>query len=254
MHPSLFVPSGLSGLPETGSGDPASAREAFQAWEVVRRLGGALASGARMVGWHSWMSRSTATSVGFGLREDGQPEDHPAAEATQRVAWFVFQRIATLLSGAMFGRMEIPAVSTRAGLEVFLASDDAHAIVVFHYLGSFTAPAWLATTGSSPTFSHAWIALRDPSFVGPQVSTLWASWSEPTSKGTAVRFPLLFASLSPAVSGALPLRLPSYAPGTEVALSSPVEFALRLSDGPVFLLSDEEIDWWVESLATSPSG
>jgi hypothetical protein len=110
IQTSLFVPTGLSGLPVTGSGDPASPREVFQAWEVVRRLGGALASGARMVGWHSWMSRSTAANAGFGLREDGQSEDQAATEATQRASWFVFQRLTSLLSGALFGRMVIPEV------------------------------------------------------------------------------------------------------------------------------------------------
>jgi hypothetical protein len=63
-----------------------------------------------------------------------------------------------------------------------------------------------------------------------------------------VWFPLLYSSLSPMVGGsALPLRLPSYTPGTEVALSALIEFPLPLSDGPVLVLSDEEIDWQVSS-------
>ncbi|MDP2622367.1 MAG: hypothetical protein Q8Q29_01045, partial [Actinomycetota bacterium] len=74
---------GLGGAPvtvfETGVSldDPTPATsvvpEVFQSDEVWRRLGGVLASPARVAGWHSFMSWDTENFAAMGLREDDQP-------------------------------------------------------------------------------------------------------------------------------------------------------------------------------------
>jgi hypothetical protein len=235
-----FVPAGLD-------------REVFQAFEVCRRLGGALASGATLAGWHSWMSGDTGAFAGHGLRVDTGSEDAPAEDATQRLGWFLFQRLASILadqargSFAVEGAMVLPEVADRAELVSFLRSEDAHAYVVFRYRGSFTAPNPAAPSPlTKSSFSYAWLVLRDSSFIPTRSSTLSCSWTDPSTGGTAILVPLVpYATSGSATEAGLPVEVADFDPSTEIEIASPLALALDPSAGPVLLLSDAEISWAV---------
>lgn len=219
--------------------------EEFQAREVVRRLGGALASGARLVGWHSWMAGDTAQFAGHGLREDTQAEDAPAFLAEQRLSWFAFQRLASLLGHTESGGMVLPSVTNRADLRGFLISPRRHPFVVFRYEGSFLAPGL-----PGHQYRLAWLALRDPAML--EVVPGLHLFAEETSAGAGkiCQVPILDPFVSPihaAPTTGLPLRETTYPTSTALRLPSWVEFLADPTDPPVLLLSDVEINWKVES-------
>jgi hypothetical protein len=227
-----YVPNGFS-------------REEFQAFEVFRRLGGALASGARMIGWHSWMANNTGAFAGHGLRDDTGDDTALPEDATQRRSWFAYRRFTSLLSDVRLGSMVLPSVSDRSDLEAFLASAGVHPFVVFRYLGTFTAPV-LVTARPVGDFHYAWLVLRDPSVQPRGAPQLFASWLGPVRAGRAFNVELGCAVL-PGVTppGHLPSRNTLYGPSTEVDLGSPVEFLPADESGPILLFSTEEILWTV---------
>jgi hypothetical protein len=78
--------------------------DTFQQWEVLRRLGGVLASQADAAGWHSWWPGG-GTYDGFGRRENLSSLDE---HRCQKAAWFVYQRLARYLGGVRAGRVVVP--------------------------------------------------------------------------------------------------------------------------------------------------
>lgn len=127
--PAWFAVSTDTSLPRRpGSIGPlAEARLAHQAQEVWRRLGGALASGVRVAGWHAWMSGSIGAFVGCGLRDEGGVQgsasailDRTAAQSTQRPAWFSLERLAGILGGQITSaRVAWPSLGSRAEVAAF---------------------------------------------------------------------------------------------------------------------------------------
>jgi hypothetical protein len=221
-------------------------REEFQAFEVFRRLGGALASGARMIGWHSWMANSTGAFAGHGLRDDTGDDTALPEDATQRRSWFAYRRFTSLLSGMVRGSMVLPEVADRRDLEAFLALVDVHPFVVFRYVGTFSAPPLAPTGGPVTGLRYAWLVLRDPSAQPRGVPHLFGTWRGPRWTGRAFIVELGCAVLGGATPpGHLPSQAAVYGPSTEVVLCSPVEFLPADESGPVLLLSTEEILWAV---------
>lgn len=100
-------------VPAWAAGD----REVFQATEVWRRLGGALACGATRVGLQAWMSDSgpidpsdepSREYYGMGLRADAAKPMASARRSVQRPAWFAFQRLASILGTVTSGELLHP--------------------------------------------------------------------------------------------------------------------------------------------------
>lgn len=117
-----------------------------QARELWRRLGGALASRATAVAWHSWMASSSdteATWVGFGLREDVSDGTSPTEDAVARLSWGSFHLLAKHLR-VKRGRMLHP---TRLDAE----PESGTALVVFEYLLDSSDYAYLVLVDPTDT-------------------------------------------------------------------------------------------------------
>jgi hypothetical protein len=245
-----------SGTPATTESDspghivfvpPGMGLEEFQAFEVFRRLGGALASGAHILGWHSWMANNSGAFAGHGLRDDTGDEMTPPEEEPQRPSWFAYRRFTSLLSCTARGSMVLPKVADRDALVSFLASGDVHPFVVFRYEGTFSAPP-LGTTGRPVTgLRYAWLVLRDPSVPTPGVLRLLATWRDPAWTGRALNVELDYRQIAPGATlpGQFPVQEAVYGPSTEADLCSPMEFLSGRESGPVLLFSTEEILWAV---------
>ncbi|MFH1468284.1 MAG: hypothetical protein ABIO70_28105 [Pseudomonadota bacterium] len=135
----------------------ASRAEEFQAWEVWRRLGGALAGGAVVAGWHPWMAAASAY-YDMGLRVDDNAGDEPARTAAQRPAWFAYAVLAAVLGDRIrWGRMVLPSVTARHELAALVVREpEVAGIVVLEY----RLTPLLATAGSA---TWAYLVLWDPS-------------------------------------------------------------------------------------------
>ncbi|MFH1463644.1 MAG: hypothetical protein ABIO70_04585 [Pseudomonadota bacterium] len=141
-----------------------AAKEEFQAWEVWRRLGGALAGGAAIAGWHTWMSVHTGSGyIKMGLRNDEGASTVDASLAEARPSWGAYYALAQVLGGKVLsGSMLLPAVSTavssRLDLENMIAkSPDSVAPVVFEFR--------LGVMGD-----WAYMVLIDPSLADPGIT------------------------------------------------------------------------------------
>jgi hypothetical protein len=149
--------------------------DTFQAWEVWRRLGGALASNARVVGWHSWMARYGTTFQLTGLRDDSSSAGSAAFHAEQRKSWFAYQGLAHLLGDRIVsGRVVLPRTSGRSALEALLASYDPRVedpyVVVFEFV---------VLRGSR--VEYAYLVFRDPTDSRPEGDRLVGLVGWPTS-------------------------------------------------------------------------
>ncbi len=123
--------------------------ETFQAWEVWRRLGSALAANARVAGWHSWMgatarepdAKRDTPFAGSGLREDIVEADL----GTRRFAWTAVKALAAHLGRASWGQVLLPVATSRDELLELAtgATGDEDRVVVFEYrVGSSAAPEY----------------------------------------------------------------------------------------------------------------
>jgi hypothetical protein len=227
-------PRGTTKLPETYF----PVREDFQAFEVWRRLGGALASRASGGSWHSWMAGNSGTYRGFGLRRDTGPENAPASAATPRKSWFAYQRLTEQLGEVASGGMVFPDSPSRSTLQRDLHSSAAPGVVdplvIFEYrLGSGTWP-W------------AYLVLADPlaaNTVSP-VTMVVPRWVAGYI-GTAVRVPIQPSSTRIGIptmgSDELPVGVASYDSSWSFRLGSPL--FVHTGDMPVLIKSSGRIRW-----------
>ena len=136
----------LDALPPSLAGSSVTGEE-LQAREVVRRLGGALASEATVAGIHAWMDMSESGGSGFagtGLRAYDPPTASHLLQvpSAQLSAWFVYRRLASLLGGGgwhtkygdrvLSGKMLLPDTTSRAEL-VSRQAEHGIGAVVFEY-------------------------------------------------------------------------------------------------------------------------
>jgi len=141
----------------TGDCNPTGASdEDFQAWEVWRRLCGALASKAALAGWHGLIATQGGDFGGMGLRYDDTGNTAPASEAVPRPSWFAFQRLGQLLGDKVVdGRMVLPSVGSRAQLEDLLGQ------------GYRDTDPWITVLELAlhvdADYRYAYLVLRDPS-------------------------------------------------------------------------------------------
>lgn len=224
-----FVPVLMAdGVPTATTIDP----DHFQAHEVWRRLGGALASHASIAGWHDWMSRDIATTMGsfalMGLREDGGVNTDPASAATPRYSYYAFQRLASRLSRVVSGRMRLPIATSRSALDAASADDY---LVVFEY-----------DLEPGHVHSYAYLFFYDP--CGP------ANGAHVTASGTSDWVPtaLLVETVPyrPSASyggGSLTLPTGSGAFHYDSTISLPTTFKVYRADPPVLILSRGPISW-----------
>ena len=218
-----------------------------QARDLVRRVGGALASGAEVAGWHAWMDMATGTFTGTGLRDDSWPESSSpgtglARRSRQLWSWFVFQRLAEYLGGGRvrYGRVLLPDSTSRSDLEAMLASGDPSVgLVVFEYF--LTEPA-----------ARAYLVLLDPAAVQdvPIASVTVQYELRKSARGSVVEVPLRPVAIPPrrrssvaVADTALPyVELPF--PRSRVRSLPRIEL-LEPGDWPLLLISKERLRFLV---------
>jgi len=228
------ISSGTTKLPKTYF----SVREDFQAFEVWRRLGGALASRASGGNWHSWMAGGSGAYQGFGLRADDGLESRRASAATPRASWFAYQRLAEQLGDVVSGSMVFPNSGSRSVLQRDLHSSASPGVVdplvIFEYrIGSGTWP-W------------AYLVFADPlaaATVSP-VTVAIPGWV-PGYIGTAIRVPVQPSSTQIAIpvggSDKLPVGMATYGSNWSFRLGSPL--FVHTGDMPVLVKSSGRIRW-----------
>jgi len=197
----------------TGDWKPTGvADEDFQAWEVWRRLCGALASKATLAGWHGIITTQGGDFGGMGLRYDDTRNTAPASAAEPRPSWFAFQRLGQLLGDSVVdGRMVLPSATSRDQLEDLLGR------------GYRDTDPWITvlelTLRVEAGYRYAYLVLRDPS--APSGSSIyWVSTSSTLYESKIVPF----KSGSDFCGSARLPRPWSLWPTTEQRLPSPVAF------------------------------
>jgi len=218
----------------TGDCNPTGASdEDFQAWEVWRRLCGALASKASLAGWHGLIATQGGDFGGMGLRFDDTRSTAPASAAEPRPSWFAFQRLGQLLGDKVVdGRMALPSVASRDQLEDLLDQGYRH-----------TDP-WITvlelTLHMEADYRYAYLVLRDPSAPsGGSIYWVCTSCTVYESKIMPFRSGSDFCGST---------RLPrpwSLWPSTEQKLPSPVAF--KPGYQPRLFFAYERADWTVLS-------
>ncbi|NOY24673.1 MAG: hypothetical protein GXP62_02265 [Oligoflexia bacterium] len=158
--------SGVSAAPQADTGNYVpealpevaghSAEEVFQATEVWRRLAGAAAGGARILGWHCFEALQPKPKehkippfYGFGLRKDDDVDD--SRLAVRRLSWSCYQRFASVLTAFSECRLVLPSAADTpvSAFDETAASLDA---VVFEF-------KWVhGSLGDTP---YAWLVLLD---------------------------------------------------------------------------------------------
>ena len=231
-------------LPAGVAGMSAADQEGFQAAEVWRRIGGALAGGADIVSWHSWMSLDSGDYEKVGLRDDTQLSRAPASDAVPRPAWFAYAVLASVLGDRVAsGRMVLPAVSSRAQLRVGLTrSPDLYGAVVFE----------LQLSGASSTVAAGWayLVLRDPSVESQSNLVATPAAGVGRAAGIQVYGPRW---LSRELSPGTPRKLPVWSVSTAPTTIPCAPFMVEPSWAPVLYLSSRRLEWQVVRTATSAS-
>ncbi len=233
--------------------------EEFQAYEVWRRLGGALASPATVAGWHSWMSASSAFGK-MGLREDTHSSTDPASDAVPRPAWYAFACLATLLQNRVIsGSMVLPASTSRSDLENMLSSVTAGTdpwIVVFEYqlqAGSATSNldgAYFGKQSCLDAFRWAYMVLRDHTSTWGGGLSVLARKADKRASYDVCRLgpvPTIIQATSSGSDYALPERRGTYFPAQVTS------FPHLCTPGyqPWLYLSTARLDWSLTRLGTS---
>jgi hypothetical protein len=223
--------NGCSGDSRGRSHCPAefASQEDFQAFEVWRRVGAALASRAESAGWHSWMAGQldprSPEFGGFGLRQDTGADSDPASNAVQRPSWFSFHRLSHALGDVVSGRMLLPSVAGTSQLAAFLQSDARHPAVVFEY------------QRSTVLLPYAYLAFADPMEPADVTSALlWFS-----SPGSVWRLDVSPSQYMRSIHSSLPTNIPLYRPSVPVPSSSLL--LLRRGDLPILLYASAPITW-----------
>ncbi len=238
----LLTGSGDDRPPWAGSSWSAADQEAFQAREVWRRLGGALASPAVIAGWNAWMSGAGGHFTGMGLRVDDQASP---VDAYPRPSYQAYQGLASALGDKVVsGRVVNPAVTpatTRVELAAILASPAvAHGelsphLVVFEY------------ELDDPGFGYAYLVLRDPTdpdtSVAREVTVDYLS-----AAGAVEEVATEPTSVSAAPSSmAIPEEQATWASNAAMALPRTLSFE-QMASPPRLLLSTVPLDFAGQAL------
>jgi hypothetical protein len=206
----------------------------FQAFEVWRRVAGALASIARVASWHSWVAGKEGEYAGFGLRHDGQDEGACASSSLPRPSWFAYQRLASLLGNVGVGRMLLPEVTDRGDLVRRLPT--LGRAVVFEY-----------ELADPVGFRYAYLVFLDPSVGGSSPTILAPSWRAVV--GRARRCTVQPSVMKVMVTGCenLPVGSATYPAPVSFPVGSPL--SVHGGDMPVFIQATARIAWRVLAVA-----
>ncbi len=235
---------GLNDAPPEGAGALSGVeKEAFQAAEVWRRLGGALAGGASIAGWHSWMSSLGTNFQLMGLRRDEGDEWTPASDAQQRSAWHAYAILAEALGDKVVGgRMVLPATSSRADLSGQIKADaELAGVVVFEY-----------RMDSGGRGDHwAYMVLRDPSTaLSSSYRVVGSALGQPLGGRPVELSQIRFfpVSLSAGSDEELPVER-----GVHSSSSTPLPVTVVPHWVPKLFISHSRMSWRLEAAGALPS-
>lgn len=212
--------------------------EEFQAYEVWRRLCGALAAGARAVGWDAWMGTDdlhTATDgrfegYGKGLREDDLRNNRRAVEAVPRDSWIAFQRFAELFGAVTSGGFVHPTVPVDSDFTPGVAD---HLVILRFRLS--------VTSGS---YTYAYVILVDPNASVDDGWAVQAEWSG--SAGTLLSFdtePVIRTTPRGGGELELPEVVAWFASGNEESM--PWDFRMEPGDAIRVVQATKSVRWTV---------
>ena len=220
--------------------------EEFQAYEVWRRLCGAVAGGARAAGWQAWMS-SFNTNDGtrlkiehytMGLRNDDLDKSDFAALAEPRPSWVAYQRLCSLLGEVTSGKFVHPVGIADYGFHSDTGetrnptADENLVIMHFRYRTEDGAAA------------HAWIIIVDSTASENDAWEVRGEWS--STPGSFERLSTFPRSISAATGGSetdLPIVSASFA--VYAATTLPVTYSIRPGNAPIFVRATRQIEWTV---------
>lgn len=214
-------------------------RTRLQAYEVWRRVAGALACGADVSGWQAWMSeRSESESAlegnedyGMGLRDDEVPLAFYAEQPPEpRLAWFAYQRLVRSLRNLRYARLLYPVVSGTAEPSF----SGAEYLIICRFATRVTD----APSGSGETGSFAYLLLpdlRSKETYGWEVTVDWRR-SPPAADAVCVRRATIPASftVSAGTTTVLPEGSATWDP--EETLALPIALPIEPGDDPVLLV------------------
>lgn len=217
--------------------------ETWQAWEVWRRLFGALAAGASIVGWNSWRSAQSNTNPFYqmGLREDLNPT--LATDASQRKAWFAYDRLTLIVQSLSSAQMVVPELSSSPLVLLDSESDT----VVIEVQGRLCDPgSELYSSSDDRIYSYGYLVFRD----------LWRNTEEEVVLGLTaatggsthiVQIPLFFEGTSGVLAtDGLPATIPEYNDSTTSTVPAHGRHLSVIPDyGPRLFLSPVRLSWVV---------
>ncbi len=239
----------------TGASDPIPADYAadgqlWQAHQLIRRIGGQLASAARQTGWFSWMSEQDETGEfeGTGLREEppgdavyypnytGTGSSWDASGNPQNLSWHAYQRLADQLGDRVTsGRMVFPLTASRASVEADLAATPSvcRGAVVFEY--SLEQDPHLMGQDA-----YAYLLLMDPNV---DVTTAILDASPQFGTASITQVALLPDSRTPIEAPVDELPYEQVTWPADLLRSLPAPVTLARTQDPILLFSPVRISW-----------
>jgi hypothetical protein len=225
-------------------------RYRLQAYEVWRRVAGALACGAAISGWQSWMStdqedpRINVEGYGMGLRNDNDPY-RLARNAWPRSSWFAYRRMVENLSSFPGASLIYPVMSGTAEPTF----SEVEMLLIYRFVSVGFSAVGLRSR-------YAYLLLPDitaPDDAGWSVTVDW-SMASPPADAVCTRRPTLPNTLTDLGDGDLPSANPNF--DADVDLPSLPQLLMiyvsNVSNEPILLLSNYALVFDIKYFPLSP--
>lgn len=220
-----------------------SDRETFQAYEVWRRVAGAVACGAAVSGWRSWMSSDTEAEsthgeegYGMGLRDDefGNSGTYAVAGAVPRLSWFAYQRLVETLGGVPAAHLVYPEVRGTDEPEI---GNGITGLLIYRFSN---LAAELFGSGT-----YVYLLLADATAFGSDGWCVAMDWANPASAsdGTCSSRATLPSAISSAGAG-LPIGTATWDPDTRVPV--PATIGVQTGEAPLLLVTNHPLVFAVD--------
>lgn len=227
-----------------------SDREEFQAYDVWRRVAGAVACGAAVSGWRSWMSLVTEAvamehgqeGYGMGLRDDefGYSGTNEKTAAVPRSSWFAYQRVVETLGALPVARLVYPKVH---GTDEPDVGSGLTALLIYRFTSAFA--------GVKGSGTNVYVILADATASQIDGWCLAVDWAETTSAadGTCVKRATL-PSASVAGGDGLPTGTPTWE--GDAMMPVPATFGFQAGRTPMLLSANHPLQFTVDYCPAQP--
>ena len=223
-------------------------RDRLQAYEVWRRVAGALACGAAISGWRSWMStdiEDDETNVeyyGMGLRNDATVD---ATNAWPRSSWFAYRRMVETLSSFPSASLIYPVMSGTAEPTF----REVEMLLIYRFVSVGFSPVGLRSR-------YAYLLLPDitaPDDAGWSITVDW-SMASPLADAVCTRRSTLPGEVTRRGIGSLPTATAHF--DEDVDLPSLPQLLMiyvdNVNNEPILLLSNYALVFDIKYLPLAP--